>query len=194
MRLDPRRLIAALLISCLFGIIIFAYIKSSLSQYNVESICASVPTPTISALSKQGTVNIISPSNGSDVDAVDILPITIKVNNFDLNADSNRLAVWIDGKVIEPHKGSDLITLWPQDFENVHLEPNGTHNICLALIDGKTGAENGNPAGIRIGVRWRGPDEVDFSWLIPWCIFAPFVALGILLIVFVRVSGKNKAI
>jgi hypothetical protein len=163
----------------LVAVISLAVMRSRLVG-NPEDACAGIPPGTRSKQNPgNAVIQIISPRHGTGFTTTDSnLPIVFEVNNFEPK-ENLKIALWVDRKPVDGRFDVHGIMLGPGNLTNSQANE-GTHDFCLAPLDSRTDEEVGNRVGMRVYLRWRGPDQVDFSGAVQCCLIGGIVlAVGL---------------
>ena len=184
-----KRRLALITILILVAVISLAVMRSKLVG-NPKDACAAGPAATRSKQAPgNAVIQIISPQYSTGVDVEGQLPIVLEVDNFEPK-EYLKIALWVDGKPVDER--SDGYKVWLGQGSPATQKREGTHNICVAPVDHRTGEEVGNRAGARVYLRWRGPDEVDFRWIEQSCCLGGFIlVVGVIFFVVNEIDRKS---
>jgi hypothetical protein len=184
-----KRRLALIAVLILVAIISLAVMRSRLVG-SPEDACAAVPPATKSKQNPgNAAIQIISPKHGTDATMLGQLPIVLEVNNFEPK-EYLKIALWVDGKPAATR--FDGYRVWLGQDGPATQKREGTHNICVAPVDNRTGEEVGNRVGARVYLRWRGPDEVDFRWIEQsCCLWGSILVVGVIFFVVNEIDRKS---
>jgi hypothetical protein len=149
--------------------------------------CTGVPITNHLNVPNNPTIRIVSPNSGR-ITAIYWLPIETEIQNFQLEVGGNTIHVWVDGRLIDAESIRGTMLIYPTSLTNAGVDTaDGLRDICIALVDGNTGAEIGNRSGVRLILGWRGPDQIDLvGWAMPFCLLSASEILGILIVLALR--------